>query len=223
MNTYQSIEEFKVEICDCIYTRYEKSIEEKNRFTLVLSGGNTPRGIYEYLGDNYLNRINWSKVYFFWLDERCTAPENLDSNYFMAHSHLLSKLDHVGGIYRIRGELDKERATRLYLKELNSFFGTEEICFDLILLGMGTDGHIASIFPGLEHSEKTKEIVFYTNKEYNGYYRISLGLDVINACKYNLLMLKGREKIEIFKNGNESHLLPKDLVNFSKIICIDDE
>lgn len=217
-----NIEEFIAEICDCIYAQYVKSIEEHNRFTFVLSGGNTPKAVFEYLAENYLNHIDWGKVYFFWLDERCTTPNNLDSNYFIAYKYLLSKLEQVGGIFRMKGELDKAKATKLYSQELNEFFGDGKIYFDFILLGMGADGHIASIFPGLERSEKAKETVFYTDKEYSDYYRISLGLDVINASNYNLLMLKGSDKLKVFKNRNETELLPKDYVRFSRVIGLND-
>lgn len=217
-----SPEDFVEEICNCIYVQYLKSIEKNNKFTFVLSGGNTPKAVFTYLAENYLDRINWGKIYFFWLDERCTAPNNLDSNYFMAHKHLLSKLDGIGGVYRMKGELDREKAATLYSQELKSFFGKSEICFDFILLGMGPDGHIASIFPGLERRPEAKATTFYTKEQYNGYYRISLGLDVINTSTYTLLILKGTDKIKVFKNRDESHLLPKDFVNFTRVIGLGD-
>jgi len=223
LNIQNSPEDFVEEICNCIYVQYLKSIEKSNKFTFVLSGGNTPKAVFTYLAENYLDRINWGKVYFFWLDERCTAPNNLDNNYFMAHKYLLSKLKGIGGVYRMKGELDRNKAASLYSQELKSFFGGKEISFDFIILGMGTDGHIASIFPGLERTAEAKVTTFYTKRRYNGYYRLSLGLDVINASTYKLLILKGAEKIKVFKKKNNFNLLPKDYVNFSHVIYLDNE
>lgn len=216
-------EGFIEEICASIYTQYLKATKENDRFTFVLSGGNTPRGVFTHLASHYLDRINWAQVYFFWLDERCTAPNDLDSNYFMAHKYLLSKLEVVGGVFRIKGEIEKQKAALLYCQELKNFFRGSAICFDFILMGMGPDGHVASIFPGLERTPEAKEIAFFTKKRYGGYYRISLGLDIINAGKYNLLMLKGKEKIKVFKNRDDLKLLPKDYVTYSHVICLDHE
>ncbi len=220
---HSSFKEFSEEICACIYECYQKSVEENGRFTFVLSGGNTPKAIFEYLADHYLERINWSKVYFFWLDERCTEPSNLDSNYFMAYQHLLSKLQVVGGVYRMKGEIEKKEAALTYLNELKHFFEGDDISFDFILIGMGTDGHVASIFPGEEQTEKVKAITFATEKKYGGYYRLSLGIDVINASKFNLLMLKGKEKIKVFKKKDKFNLLPKDYIKYSHVICLNHE
>lgn len=223
INIQNDSEIFIEKICDCIYEQYLKSTKEKEKFTFVLSGGNTPRAVFTYLADYYLDKINWSQVYFFWLDERCTKPDNFDSNYYVAYKYLISKLDAVGGIYRIKGELEKEKGATLYAQNLKSFFGNGNISFDFILLGMGVDGHIASIFPGLEKTIDPNTATFYTKNRHNGYYRISLGLDIINASKYNLLILKGVEKIKVFKNIDNLNLLPKDYVNFSHVICLDDE
>ena len=217
---HSSFEVFLVDVCDTIYAQYEKALEQRQKFTFVLSGGNTPQAILAYLEKHYSYKINWDLVYFFWLDERCTPPASLESNYYMAHEFLLSKLEGVGGVFRMKGELDRKLATTTYARELVAFFGSDEICFDLILLGMGTDGHIASVFPGLERSERARNLVFYTDKKFGGFYRISLGLDVINASRFNLLVLKGDKKLNVFKSIDKTELLPKDAVSYSKIITL---
>ncbi len=125
---------------------------QQNVFNLAVSGGNTPALLFSHLANNYLNIINWQKVHFYWVDERCVPPDNNDSNYKLAYDNLLSKLNiSTKQIHRIKGEANPDKEALHYAKlvwkniEKNKITGLP--AFDLILLGIGSDGHTASIFP----------------------------------------------------------------------------
>lgn len=204
-------------ICEVIKEQAHKNIKEKDSFTFVLSGGRTPKSIFTELVKNYKNSINWSKVHFFWLDERYVDLDNKDSNYKLAYDNLISKLDNVGSIHKMKCELDLKDTIIEYEKELRNFFGNTEVEFDFILLGMGEDGHIASLFPKSREIKLNNQLVVKTEKKYSGYYRISLGLDLINKSKFKLLMIKGKEKMNILKD--ESMNLPiHKIKNIQKVI-----
>jgi 6-phosphogluconolactonase len=133
-----------------------RAIAERGRFLLVLAGGSTPRGVYGRLGSGPREDPDWERVHLFWGDERCVPPEHPESNFRMAHEALLR---HVAvppsNLHRIPGELAAEQAAARYEAELETFFGAVAPAdpegghtFDLVLLGIGADGHTASLFPG---------------------------------------------------------------------------
>jgi 6-phosphogluconolactonase len=131
-----------------VVTQSKQAIQARGRFNLVLAGGATPQDVYSLLStDTYAARIDWSKVYVFWGDERCVPPDHPESNYNMAW---LSLLSHVPvppeNIFRIEGELDPKVAARNYADRLEAALGGP-LSFDLIFLGLGEDGHTASLFP----------------------------------------------------------------------------
>jgi 6-phosphogluconolactonase len=133
------------------------AIRDRGRFLLVLTGGSTPRGIYERLATHHAERIEWERVHVFWGDERCVPRDDPQSNFRLAAETLLRRvpLPH-SNIYRMPGEVAAEQAAERYDAELQRFFGAatpaalgeQGFSFDLVLLGMGGDGHIASLFPG---------------------------------------------------------------------------
>lgn len=202
-------------VCETIKEQANKSIKIKGSFTFVLSGGRTPKDIFDELAQNYQKSIDWSKVHFFWLDERCVEPTHVDSNYKLAYDRLLSKLDAVGSVHRIKGELSPNDAVKKYEHEIQDFFGNEEIIFDFILLGMGEDGHVASLFPNSREIELKDHSVLGTEQRYSGYYRVTLGLDVINKSRFNLLLLNSKNKKDVLKNG---YFKPIHMVKIDNII-----
>ena len=123
-----------------------RRLPDRGQFSVALAGGSTPRAAYALLA---AEEVDWSRVHVFWGDERCVPPDHPDSNYRLAREALL---DHVslpaGNVHRMRGEMEPEAAAQAYAAELRAFFGTQWPSFDLVLLGMGNDGHIASLFPG---------------------------------------------------------------------------
>src|SRR5438874_3716615 len=130
-----------------------RCIQEHGRFTVALSGGSTPRGLHQELVTRFSSELSWKDVFFFWGDDRHVPPDDADSNYRMANETLLSKLsipqDHI---FRIATELpDAGEAARLYEQTVRDFFHPAAGSFprfDFVLLGMGPDGHTASLFPG---------------------------------------------------------------------------
>jgi 6-phosphogluconolactonase len=127
----------------------ESSIAARGHFSIALSGGSTPKALYARLaGDPHAARIEWARVHVFWGDERCVPPDHPDSNYRMARETLL---DHVpipsGNIHRMPGEENPSQAAEEYARTLADHFDEPMPRFDLILLGMGDDGHTASLFP----------------------------------------------------------------------------
>jgi 6-phosphogluconolactonase len=166
------------------------SITSAQRFTIALAGGDTPRRLYELLamrGD-----IDWSRVHVFWGDERCVPPEHAESNYRMAREALLSHVPiATAHIHRIAGEADPAQAARDYEQTLRTYF-TAERSFDLVLLGMGDDGHTASLFPGTPAVTEQQRWVMETVTGQRA--RITLTPVVLNAAASILVLVAGATK-----------------------------
>ena len=132
-----------------------ETVEAAGRMTVALSGGSTPKHLYSLLASpDYRNQIPWNNVQLFWGDERCVPPDHPGSNFRMAQEALLSRIQiPAENIHRMHGEQEPQDAAAEYEKELQIFFGLKSGAlprFDLILLGIGEDGHTASLFPGSE-------------------------------------------------------------------------
>lgn len=132
----------------------EKNISEKGECNISLSGGSTPKILFDILAKEYSSKINWTKVNFFWGDERCVPPDDSESNYGMTEKHLFDFINILGeNIYRVKGEDKPELEAVRYGKEIKnkiknkSKTGNDFPVFDIMILGMGEDGHTASIFP----------------------------------------------------------------------------
>src|SRR5215475_900825 len=129
----------------------ESFTKDAGRFTVALSGGSTPKAMFQILAQKpFAGALPWRSIYFFWGDERCVPPDHADSNFRMSDETLLSKVPVPReNIFRIPAEdEDHERAAADYSETLRKFFGEERPIFDLVFLGMGPDGHTASLFPG---------------------------------------------------------------------------
>lgn len=209
--------EFVSHICKTIEERACEEIRAKGFFTLVLSGGRTPKVVFEELILNYKETIDWSSVHLFWVDERCVNQYHKDSNFRLANDNLISKLGApIGSIRRIKGELNPKLAAGQYEQDIKLFFQKNEMKFDMILLGMGDDGHVASIFPDSEELILKHKLILATKKRYHNYYRITMGLDLINGSKFKLLMVRGTNKFEIIESQN--FLYPINRINNMLIV-----
>lgn len=188
--------------------RAQTCVKEKGRFALVLAGGLTPRELYRILANPpYDAAVPWNDVHLFWGDERCVTPEHVDSSYGMFIESFWGKLPvPVGNLHRIPANLaEPEETARIYEEELREFFeipdggGPAFPWFDMILLGMGDDGHTASLFrgdPALEEKERWAVAV----PEPHGtplVPRITLTLPVLNASACILFLAAGKEKGDI--------------------------
>ncbi|MGE5323658.1 MAG: 6-phosphogluconolactonase [Actinomycetota bacterium] len=177
------------------------AIRERDRFTVALSGGNTPRAVYELLASEYQAALAWEKSFFFFGDERHVPPEDAASNYRMAKESLLSRAPiPPQNVHRIQAELDAERAAGQYEETLKAFFRLENgelPRFDLVMLGMGEDGHTASLFPGTEALQETARLAVANRVEKLGTERITLTLPVLNAAVEVMVIIAGENKAEI--------------------------
>ncbi len=174
----------------------------------VLTGGNTPRPVYRALASApYRGRVGWDRIHFFWGDERCVAPEDPQSNFGMAWEELLSKIpaaqDHV---HRMLGEMeDADKAARRYETEIRKVFpGPREPAFDLVLLGMGDDGHTASLFPGTEWDEDRLVVGNYVPKF--GTWRITMTPRLLNAARSVAFLVSGSGKSRALEGALEGPL-----------------
>lgn len=175
-----------------------EAIAARRRFAVALSGGSTPRVTYALLADDeFATRLDWPRVHVFWGDERCIPPDDPESNFRLAEGALLS---HVpippDNVHRVRGELEPEAAAQAYAAELRTFFGAPWPRFDLVLLGMGADGHTASLFPGTTAVEERERAVVAVYVERLRAWRVTLTLPVINAAHHVLFLVTGATKAE---------------------------
>jgi 6-phosphogluconolactonase len=205
-----------IEAAERIIEASKNAIELFDEFSLVLGGGSTPKMLYELLAsDEYRERIEWPKVRIFFGDERCVPPDHEDSNYRMARIALLSEVPIPGdNIYRMRGEIDAEQAAIEYGKMLKEKFA--DAGPDLILLGMGEDGHTASLFPGTPALKETKHRCVSNYVDKLGAWRITLTAPFINRADEVLVLVSGTGKAskvtEVLEGPREPERLPIQLI-----------
>jgi 6-phosphogluconolactonase len=181
-----------------------ESVKASERFTVALSGGSTPKHLYSLLASpDYKNQIPWSNVQLFWGDERCVPPDHPESNFRMAQEALLSKIKiPPENIHRMRGEQEPLAAAAEYEEDLQKYFGLQRGAlprFDLILLGIGEDGHTASLFPGSEALNETKHLVVAPFVATLNSYRLSLSLPVLNNAANVWFLVTGASKVDAVK------------------------
>jgi 6-phosphogluconolactonase len=176
-----------------------EAVTQRGRFAIALSGGSTPKNLYNLLATNARTALPWDRMFFFWGDERHVSPADPDSNYRMADETMLSKIPvAAGNVFRIKAENpDAGAVAEAYEQTLRKFFALEPgqfPRFDLILLGMGPDGHTASLFPGTRAlREKSRLVVANWVDKMKGS-RISLTLPVLNAAAAVAFLVSGTDK-----------------------------
>lgn len=186
-----------------------EAVEERGRFTVALAGGSTPKAAYGLLARDYAKTIDWERVHVFFGDERSVPPDHEDSNYRMAREALLDHVS-VGSVHRMRGELPPDEAATSYEDELRRFFGEEEPPrFDLIWLGIGGDGHTASLFPETPALEVTDRLVVANPVPKLDTTRITLTAPVLNASRAVNFLVAGEGKAEALKEILEGDADPR--------------
>jgi len=197
-----------------------KAITESGRFSIALSGGSTPRTLYQLLAaEPYIKQIDWQNVHFFWGDERSVPPDDTDSCYLMARESLLNHISTPAAqIHRIHGELKPAESAEDYEKTLRTFFTAKLPRFDLILLGMGDDGHTASLFPNTTALDETGKWVtsnYVTTVKQN--WRVTLTAPAINAAANIAFLVSGSGKAErlqqVLQGKYQPRELPSQLIN----------
>lgn len=176
-----------------------RAIAERNRLLVALNGGGTPERLFQLLGSDYREQIEWSKAHIFWGDERCVPSTEEGSNYRQAYESLLSKVAiPQSNIHRVPGELDPTSASKQYAEVLKSFSdeGFDFPRFDLVYLGMGEDGHTASLFPGSPVEAHQPVIAVTANYQDRPAHRVTLTQTVFNQARMIVFMVTGEKKAE---------------------------
>ncbi len=178
-----------------------QSLARQARWAVALSGGATPQAAYQRLAaPDLASQVDWARVHFFWGDERCVPPAHPESDFGMARAALL---DHIpvpaGNVHRMRGELDPAEAATAYQAELEGYFGTARPRFDVVWLGLGEDGHTASLFPGTAALRETQRHVVANWVEKLSTWRLTLTPPVINEAAQVTFLVSGSRKAKILK------------------------
>jgi 6-phosphogluconolactonase len=176
-----------------------EAFARSGRFTVGLSGGSTPKALYSLLASpDYTERLDWSRVHLFWGDERCVPPDHPENNFRMVQESLLSKIQIPSeNVHRMMGEKEPEQAATKYEEHLRQFFclprgGVPR--FDLIFLGLGEDGHTASLFPDTAALNEKEHLVAAVYLDKLKTYRLTLTLPVINAAARIIFLVTGQSK-----------------------------
>lgn len=178
----------------------QKAVKNNGKFTVALSGGSTPKNLFKLLAALPPGEIPWEQVYFFFGDERHVPPDDAESNFRMANESLLSKIHaRPENVFRVQAELDAETAARNYEDQLIKFFNLQPgqfPRFDLIMLGLGPDGHTASLFPGTKGLSETRRMVIANWVEKFNAFRITFTYPVLNAASCVMFMATGADKAD---------------------------
>lgn len=177
-----------------IVAAFEESVELKGRFSLALAGGSTPKMLYERLAaEPYREAIDWAKVHAYFGDERCVGPEHADSNFRMAREALLSRVPiPLDNVNRMSGEIDPEAAAKEYGLLLKDHFG--DAGCDVVLLGMGDDGHTASLFPDTAALKETEHRCVANFVPKLDAWRLTLTAPFINRAWQVMVLVTGSSK-----------------------------
>jgi len=205
-----------------LVARARESIAGHGTFSVALSGGSTPRALFDVLAsDDYRDRIEWGRARVFWSDERCVPPDHPDSNYRLAHEALLSKVAIApGNAHRLRGEIDPGQAALEYeqivRREVAAPATGGAPAFDLILLGMGRDGHTASLFPGTVVLREDTRLVAANFVPRLNAHRLTFTPPLINAAASVTFMVAGSDKAEtlraVLEGEHQPDALPAQII-----------
>jgi 6-phosphogluconolactonase len=187
----------------------EAAVSQRGRFAVALAGGSTPEATYEVLARDYADRAFWADTHVFFGDERTVPPDDEDSNYRMAREALLDHVQ-VAGVYRMKGELSPEMAAAEYERDIQSFFGADTPVFDLIQLGIGEDGHTASLFPNTPALDERDRWTAANPVEKLDTNRLTLTVPVLNAAQAVQFLVAGEGKAEAVAEVLEGGASPRD-------------
>lgn len=207
---------------DLILAEALKAVSLSGSFSIALSGGSTPKLLYELLAaEPYKSQMPWGDTEIFFGDERCVPPDHKDSNFKMAREALLSKVPiPATSVHRMEGEIEPAQAALKYERILRERFDTDGPAIDICLLGMGDDGHTASIFPGTEATrERTKPVLGYfaENSSTGKSWRVTLTAPFINRSRKVVFLICGASKAarlsEVMEGPRDPERLPSQLIS----------
>lgn len=208
----------ELETAEKLATAFKSVVEEntasRKNINIAISGGRTPKALFKILADEHKEKIIWKDVHFFWVDERCVPPEDQESNFGMTKKFLFDNIEiPAENIHRIKGENNPEKEAVRYSAVLDKYLNFEKSLprFDLIILGIGTDGHTASIFPNQLELIKSEKACAVAVQPETGQRRITLTGSVINNGARVVFMITGEDKADVAadiikkKNGYEKY------------------
>jgi 6-phosphogluconolactonase len=195
LDVYPNADELATALADLFCNVAETAQTERGAFYVALAGGTTPTAAYKLLAtEEYLERVSWGDVYVYFGDERCVKPEDPLSNYKNAYDALLSRVPiPESNIHRMQGEIDPAQAATAYATILRDDLG-EYLCFDLLMLGLGKDGHTASLFPGTDPLTDTDRLVRATYSKETQTNRLSITPKIINSARSIVIATEGPDK-----------------------------
>lgn len=201
IHTFKNTEELSKSVADFIVSQIADTLKKQDRFTIALSGGNTPQKLHNILAASpYKEQIDWSKLHIFWGDERAVPFEDSRNNAKMAYDTLLNHVDvPASQIHIMRTDIDPLKAAIEYEKILHHYFDKTTYSFDLVLLGMGDDGHTLSLFPGtavVYEKEKWATAFFLEQQDI---YRITLTAPIVNQSACIAFLAAGTGKAQALK------------------------
>jgi 6-phosphogluconolactonase len=212
--------------------RSAEAIQERGRFLVALNGGSTPTRMFELLGSKFRESVDWSRTHIFWGDERMVAPDHPESSYGQARGLFLQHVPiPAGNVRRVQTELGADQAAREYSLTLQQFAEPtlEQIHFDLVYLGMGEDGHTASLFPGSPLDSREPVIPVTATYQGRPAQRITLTPLVINHARMVAFMATGEKKAlmlaEVLSGRYDPERYPAQRIDLKtgKIIWLVDE
>lgn len=209
-------------LAEWITNYIQEVLTRQERFTFVLSGGSTPKLLYKLLVSSpYQETIPWQKIHFFWGDERAVPFEDDRNNAKMAYEELLNKTNALPeNIHVMRTDLEPLASAEAYEKVLKSYFNNQETTFDLVLLGMGDDGHTLSLFPDTEVIDEKEKWATAFFLESQDMYRITLTAPVVNLAAAVVFLAAGASKAPVLKEVLEGerniHQFPSQIIQPSK-------
>jgi len=197
-------DELAREAADFVLWSGEQAVKQAGTFRLALSGGATPKALYALLaGSAMASRLDWRRVALFFGDERCVPPDHADSNFRMANDTLLRPLNiPQDRVFRMRGEAEPEQAARQYEDSLRKEFDVPAPAwprFDLILLGLGDDGHTASLFPGTPALRERQRLIVPNQAPQGTKQRLTFTAPLINQAHAVVFLVSGRSKAPALK------------------------
>lgn len=213
LQIFKTPAELAAAAAEMIAAAMAEAARQRGACALALAGGNTPRAVYEALaGENYRLKIPWPQTHFFWGDERMVPPDHALSNFRMASEALLQRVNTPAeNVHRIKGELAPEEAARDYREELRRYFRKADpladsqssrhdlrsAIFDMVLLGVGEDGHTASLFPGTHAVFESRQAAAAVFVPQMNQWRVTLTLPVLNQTRKVLFLVSGKAKAQI--------------------------
>ena len=206
VRVYASVPEVAAAAAELFAESVVNAAKARGVARIAISGGSTPKLMFELLADPvqpFLARIPWAQLQLFWVDERCVPPDHAESNYRMTREAMLDKVPlPAANVHRMEGELDPEEAASRYESEIRNAFrleGAETPTFDLILLGLGPDGHTASLFPHTEGLHELARIVIANDVPQKGAWRITLTWPVIVQGRAVAFLIEGEQKAAVIR------------------------